>query len=138
MPLEQHDGYQNGQAFAEDVMKALQATPLDLTNPVPLSFFLYLPDEPTARRIGESLVTEGYEVDVDESASDDGRWLCWCDLSLIPTIELLMPIGDRFLSLAKDNKGEFDGWETNPYKIQGGLQDVMKQMAEKLGLENEH
>ncbi len=137
MPLKQHDGYKNGQAFAEDVMNALQATSIDLTKPVPLSFFLYLPDEPMARRIGEILVSEGFEVEVDESASEDGQWLCWCDLSLIPTIELLSPIGDRFLSLAKDNNGEFDGWETNPYKVQGGLLDMMKQMADKLDLSKE-
>ena len=132
MPLEQHDGYNNGQEFAEDVMKVLQGTPLDLSKPVPLSFFLYLPDEATARRIGEELVAEGYEVDVDESAEEDGRWLCWSDLALVPTTEALEPIGARFLNLAKDNNGEFDGWETNPYKIEGGITDMLSQMAENL------
>lgn len=132
MPLEEHDGYNSGQEFAEDVMKSLQGTPLDLSKPVPLSFFLYLPDEAIARRIGEELVADGYEVDVDEPDDDDDRWLCWCDLSLLPTTEALEPIGTRFLDLAKENKGDFDGWETNPYKIEGGVADMLSQMAEHL------
>jgi len=137
MPLEQHDGYKDGRDFAEDAMKALENTPLDLSNPVPLSFFLYLPDQDSAKRIGEQLVSEGYEIeDIDESAEEDGRWLCWSHLSVVPTLDSLEPIGAKFLKLAEDYGGEFDGWETNPYKMQGGLQDMMAQMLEHLKQDN--
>jgi hypothetical protein len=133
MALEQTDGYQDGKQFAEEVINALEAATYDLSEPVPLSFFLYLPDEPTARRIGDALVAEGFEVDVDESAADDGNWLCWCDRTLVPTHDVLAPIGDRFLGLARDNNGEFDGWETDLYKVPGAMDDLLRQMQGEEG-----
>lgn len=115
MALEENHGYENGDAFAADVIKVLKTTPLNLTKPVPLSFFLYIPNEITARKASSELVECGFEVDVEESAQNDGNWLCWCDKLVDISFESLKEIGNKFLALAETYNGEFDGWETNRY-----------------------
>ena len=137
MPLEECDGFRSGKHFAGEVMKALEGSSLDCSEEIPLSFFLYLPSESSAREAGAIIAREGFEVEVDESADEDGRWLCWCDLSMVPNYEKLEQYGDMFLGLAETYNGEFDGWETNPYKIPGGVLDMLKQVKEILGKEDE-
>jgi len=137
MPLEECDGYTNGKHFAGDVMKALEGSSLDCSEEIPLSFFLYLPSESLAREAGAIIAREGFEVEVEEPVADDGRWLCWCDLSMVPNVEKFEHYGDMFLGLAETYNGDFDGWEVNPYKTPGGFEDLLQQMKGILGKEDE-
>lgn len=129
MGLKKIKGYKDSKHFATEVRKTLQGTPFNLSKPIPLSFFLYLPTRKIANLVRKDLKTKGFDVKVEPSATKDGTWLCWCDLDVIPTLKRLEQIGSIFRLLAATHNGSFDGWETNRYKAQRVL---VSQMLEQL------
>jgi hypothetical protein len=133
MALEKTAGYLNGAAFAKEVMGGLRNAGIKESQAVPLSFYLYVPNRKAAGMCAPILVKEGMEVEVDKSATNDGKWLCLCHQTLVPTAKDLERIGQTFVNLAQRFEGEFDGWETNPYKIEGGIGSLLEEMMKKLG-----
>lgn len=113
MGLEKTEGYRSGEHFASEVVAALEKTPWGVTNPVPLVFYLYLPSEEAARSCVAAIQAVGLEVEVEPSASDDGKWLCLCKAKMAGDKKRLTEIGDVLLSLAQEKGGELDGWETD-------------------------
>lgn len=133
MALEKTAGYMNGTYFANEVIAGLKNAGIDRAKPVPLSFYLYLPNRKAAGICGPVLVKEGLEVEIDRSAANDGKWLCLCHATIEPTEKDLQRIGQTMINLAQKFGGEFDGWETNPYKMQGGIEGLLGEMLKKLG-----
>jgi len=113
MALEKTDGYSSGEQFASEVIAALQKSQWGIAKPVPLVFYLYLPDEEAARSCVEAIQAVGLNVEVGPSANGDGKWLCLCKARLVPETKRLTEIGSVLLSLAKEKNGQFDGWETD-------------------------
>jgi hypothetical protein len=132
MALEKTSGYINGTAFANEVLAGLKNAGINLSKLVPLSFYLYLPNRKAAGICSPVLVKEGLEVEIDRAASNDGKWLCLCHATLKPNHKDLERIGQTMLNLAQKFEGEFDGWETNPFKMQGGFEDMLGEMLKKL------
>jgi hypothetical protein len=132
MALEKTNGYQDGVGFAAEVVAGLQNAGINLAKEIPLSFYLYVPNRKAAGTCEPILVKEGLEVVIEKSAANDGKWLCLCHGTLIPTAQNLERIGQTFVNLARKHGGEFDGWETNPYKIAGGVEGLLEEMMKKL------
>jgi regulator of ribonuclease activity B len=130
MGLETTNGYKNGKDLARQMAQVLKKSACDLSEPIPLSFYLYLPDRRSANACAKVLKADGHEVEVEKSASDDSRWLCLCHVTIKFSEKAITPLGDRLLGLAKEHKGEFDGWETNPYKSAQAFMDLMNLLAE--------
>ncbi len=113
MGLEITNGYRDGQDFANEVRESLSGGDYDLTQPVELSFYLYLPNQAVAEQAALPLREAGFEVDVEQSADEESNtWLCFCDKEIVPSEATLAEIGELFLALAEQYNGEFDGWET--------------------------
>ena len=132
MALQKTSGYMNGTDFATEVIAGLKNAGVDRAKPVPLSFYLYLPNRKAAGTCAPILVKEGLEVEIDRSASNDGKWLCLCHATIEPKQKDLQRIGQTMINLAQKFAGEFDGWETNPFKMQGGIEDMLGAMLKKI------
>lgn len=133
MALEKTDGYTSGTQFATEVMASLRRAGLDIAQPIALSFYLYLPSKSAATACQPELQAAGLEVEIEKSASGDGEWLCLCHHTFKPAPKTLASIGDLCLDLARKHRGQFDGWETNPYAnketFAGLLQEMLKHLA---------
>lgn len=132
MALEKTAGYRNGTDFAKEVIAGLRKVGHGTRKEIPLSFYLYLPNKKSAKACEPILTKEGLEVEVDKSAANDGNWLCLCHRTMKPSAKELERIGQRFIELAEKHEGQFDGWETNPFKIQGGYEDLLGELLKKL------
>ena len=137
MSLEEVEGYKDSKAFADEVLEALLGGGYNAKEAVALSLYLYVPSESSAKYIAGILEDEGYEVDVEEPLDTEPRWCCWCNLTVELVSGNLEIVGDRFLTLAKEFDGVFDGWETNPYEIEGGIESIMSQIENEPDQENE-
>ena len=113
MALEKTEGYTSGEKFASEIIASLEKSKWGISKPVPLVFYLYLPSEEAARSCVEPVKAVGLEVEVRESASNDGQWLCLSKAKIVPEKERLSQIGTVLLSLAKEKDGQLDGWETD-------------------------
>ncbi len=123
--LEKTAGYKDGKALMREMAKSLKGNPYDTSQPIPFSFYLYVPDRKKAAKCGKVLKDDGCETEVDKSAANDGKWLCLCHATLTLSDGTVSKLGDRLVQLAKEHGGEFDGWEVNPYKNPGALADLM-------------
>lgn len=128
--LEKTSGYKDGKALAREMAKSLKGTPYDVSQPIPFSFYLYVPDRQRANKCAKVLKANGCETEVDKSASDDGKWLCLCHATLTLSDGAAVKLGDHLVALAEEHGGEFDGWEVNPYENAGALADLMALMEE--------
>ncbi len=113
MALEETEGYTSGEQFASEIEASLKKSTWNISNPIPLVFYLYLPNEEAARSCVESLQAIGLQVDVEPSATGDGQWLCLSKARMVPETKRLTEIGTVLLSLAKEKGGNLDGWETD-------------------------
>lgn len=132
MALEKTNGYRTGAGFAKEVVTSLLNAGHKPRKDIPLSFYLYLPNKKAARACEPILAEQGLEVEIDKSAADDGKWLCLCHRTMKPAQKELARLGDTFITLAREHGGEFDGWETNPYKMTGGINDLFGELLKRL------
>jgi hypothetical protein len=132
MALEKTAGYQTGNQFANEVLTGLKNAGIDTSKSIPLSFYLYLPNRKAAGACAPILVKEGMEVEVERSASDDGKWLCLCHQTMTPQKKDLERIGQTMLNLAQKFEGQLDGWETNPFKMDGGFDAMLGELLKKI------
>jgi hypothetical protein len=87
----------------------------DLTRSHTADWFLYLPTEQSANRIGKLLSSEGCVVDVhrlpeDQRDGDTFDWSVVASRTLIPTYMLLMRYTNRIQQICETEGGSFDGW----------------------------
>lgn len=86
---------------------------VDLTKPRHTLYYLYLPDEATARSAAAEAEAAGYEVDVRPPIPE--RPEQWCTVAerhdLVLGIEVVRDADDLFQGLADRLGGDFDGWE---------------------------
>jgi hypothetical protein len=70
--------------------------------------YLYLPGEVGARAVATSLITDGWEADVEEVAD---AWLVTATTFRRLTDDVVRSTRTRLRHLAADHGGEYDGWE---------------------------
>jgi hypothetical protein len=87
----------------------------DLTQTHTADWFLHLPTEQSANRIGELLSSEGCAVDVhhlpeDQRDGDGFDWSVVASRKLVPAYMLLMRYTNRIQQICEAEGGSFDGW----------------------------
>lgn len=113
MGLEKTGGYTSGEHFTSEIVTSLEKSQWGVRKPVPLLFYLYLPNQEAANSCVAPIKAVGLEVTVEESAGGDGKWLCLGKAKLVPDEARLTEIGTVLFELAKEKGGELDGWETD-------------------------
>jgi regulator of RNase E activity RraB len=95
----------------ERVIYHLRRLGADVSKPREVEFFIYLPTEEGAYRVAAELQKEGYDVQVDPGAQGE-RWLCFATKTIVPSLDEMNRISERFTSLAESYGGDYDGWGT--------------------------
>jgi hypothetical protein len=105
--------------FGTEVLEQLRCDGSDTSKRHDFAFYLYVPTERAATEVGETLRTDGYDVEIRQAAVGD-NWLCLATASLIPDAADFDDIERLFTGLAQKFKGEFDGWEADVIISQHG------------------
>lgn len=95
----------------EEAFSRLEAAGSDLTRVHPFDFYLYHPDESGAKELCGYLETEGFEVSLQQGATE-GSWLCLASTRFVPSLDKLAEYRDFFDETVGVYGGEYDGWET--------------------------
>ncbi len=93
------------------VLNQLKEAGSDLSKPHDLEFYLYFPAEQSAHQAAEKLEADGFEGELKPSAADSS-WLCLVRKRMVPELSEIAALRRKLTSLAKEFKGQFDGWET--------------------------
>jgi hypothetical protein len=101
--------------FRSEVVNQLKAAGSDLKRSHKFDFYLYFPLEGSARITAENLKKDGYDVQVALGATGS-NWLCVATKTLAPATAPLNEVGTRMEQVAREFKGEFDGWEAEVLK----------------------
>jgi hypothetical protein len=96
----------------EGVLAALRRTGSDLTLPHVLRHYLYLSEKAVAERVARQLT--GFQVEVRPGT--DGSWLLLAIQQCVPSEAAVGRNRTLFERLAKENGGEYDGWEAGVRK----------------------
>jgi len=93
------------------VLEQLREAGSDLSKPHVLEFYLYFPAEQSAHQAAEKLESEGFEGELKPSVGE-ATWLCLVRKRMVPELNEIVAMRRKLSSLAKEFKGEYDGWET--------------------------
>ncbi len=114
--------------FADDqaVLDALAEDGHDLSQPMPIDFFLLAPDEPAAHGMAEALRAESYvaEIEFDDGQEHDHGedephgeectpvWAVCVHIEMIPDVKEIVRLQVVLADLVAPFEGEGDGWGT--------------------------
>lgn len=112
-----HRGVQRAQAAREEdpdgsTLDALARAGSDLTREHLVEFYLYLPRETVARKVGEILNREGFETDIHQVDPPRGDWSVLAAKRMRPELAPLRAVRERLTALMDEHDGEYDGWGT--------------------------
>ncbi|MGE0883904.1 MAG: ribonuclease E inhibitor RraB [Blastocatellales bacterium] len=93
------------------VLDQLKQAGSNLSKPHDLEFYLYFPAEESAQQAAEKLEADGFEGELRPSAAN-ASWLCLVRKRMVPELNEIVAIRKKLTSLAREFKGEYDGWET--------------------------
>lgn len=160
-PFESPD-YFSGEQFADEIMNALRESDVDMTESQDFEFYLYLQTENDARACVAEVALMGLEAravdpadmenededdeeDIPEELKDaideifaeedeepETRWLCLASAQMEPSHEQFRAIGDKFLELARQYEGDFEGWELNPDSLEQALEQMFGSIMDQL------
>ncbi len=77
-----------------------------------IEFFIYFNEQEVAESAVVDLEKDGFETELDISASSD-EWLLLAKKSMPLSVYELQKIRKRFDALTSDGKGVYDGWGTS-------------------------
>jgi hypothetical protein len=101
-----------GQASQDaQVMEQLKSAGSNLSKPHPIEFYLYVPTQEAANRVATKARALGYEIKKLDRAAMGPGWLVLAGKTLVPTESALSKSRSELEALAKDEGGEYDGWE---------------------------
>jgi Regulator of ribonuclease activity B len=83
----------------------------DLTKPVKPDFALYFSNETAARAAEWKLTDEGFEVTVEPPHDNHEQYLVIAVITVVPTLEAIRSLSERFHDLAEELGGDYDGWD---------------------------
>lgn len=95
----------------EMVLAQLKQAGSDLAKPHEIEFFLYFPNQPAAEAAAAHLKEAGFHASARQGAKTND-WLCLVAATMVPQLPALQKIRRDFTNLARDLKGEYDGWGT--------------------------
>jgi Regulator of ribonuclease activity B len=82
----------------------------DLSKATEVNFYLYFKDQPTADSAAAHAGAGPLAATVRRGA-DPSSWLCFVTGRMVPNEAAIHAMAVRFLALAKQYGGEYDGWE---------------------------
>ena len=98
------------------VIAQLKKAGSNVSKPHPIEFYLYFPTREAAERVAGKVRALGCGIKrVDPAASGPG-WLVLATKTMVPIEAELVKLRKEFEFLAKVEKGEYDGWETQVLK----------------------
>ncbi len=95
------------------LLSQLRQSGAELRDPLPLRFYLYLPDRAAAERIAGQIGEPGLRAEITPAPAGRG-WLCLLTGELTPTHQTMHRLRQQFEALTLAERGEYDGWETAP------------------------
>ncbi len=114
-PIERVERAENAVKVSEvdqNVLNQLRAAGSDLSKPHQMEFYLRFPTQELANEVADEIEAEGFTVEVKRVAQEKG-WLCYATKKMVPEGPKITVIGERFSTLARENQGVYDGWETS-------------------------
>lgn len=104
---------------AEDAMspdaktiKALAEAGSDLTKPHDIDHWIYFRDEAGAHAAAKELVAAGFTVESLSKEPDDSEWRLLARKTMVPYLKDVERQSAFLEELARRNRGDYDGWET--------------------------
>ena len=104
---------------AEDMMssdaktlKALAEAGSVLTKPHVIDHWIFFQDESGARAAAKDLVAAGFVVVSLDKDPEGSEWRLLARKKMVPRLKDLERTSEFFEELARRNRGDYDGWET--------------------------
>ena len=95
----------------EKVLAQLKKAGSDLSKPHTIQFYLYFPSAEAANAAAVKVQTLSFAVvRVDKAAKGDD-WLLLASKRMVPGKEAITKVSSELTAVAKDGKGDYDGWE---------------------------
>ena len=110
MRVDEVNGVRASQDPDAQVLDALVAAGANLNKPTHVLFYIYTPTADGARRIANAINDARLQTEVQPAALGAG-WLCLAQGDLVPTLSAMQQYRRRFDQLAREEHGEYDGWE---------------------------
>ena len=98
-----------------EVVQQLRSVGSDVSRLHHFDFYLYVPTEAEANAASLKLRSKGLSVEVRRAAKGT-NWLCLSKATVVPNTPQITQIGALLAALAREYKGEFDGWEAEVVK----------------------
>jgi len=93
-------------------LKALVEAGSDLTKPHDIDHWIYFRDESGARAAAKELVAAGFTVESISKEPDDSEWRLLAKKTMVPVLKDVESQSTFLEELARRNRGDYDGWET--------------------------
>jgi hypothetical protein len=95
------------------ILEQLQRFGSDINRKHEVSFWLYFPDESSAKQAARRGEATGLHAEISPPLKDhnDSQWLCLFYCPHVPDESLLDGISSFCMELASEFGGEYDGWE---------------------------
>ncbi len=110
----------------ESVIQQLKRFGSNLDEKHEMSFWLYFPEEKTARRAADRAKKTGLSTEVVRSV--DNRWLCLILCPHAPDEALIDAVMEFSIGLASEFGGEFDGWESSLTTSPEEIEELLKNL----------
>ena len=118
----------------EFVIAQLKRFGSDVNQKHEVSFWLYFPNEKSARNAARRVESSGLKVEVSPPrlSLSDSQWLCLFYCPHVPDEDLLNGISKFCTDIASEFDGEYDGWEArlelkdgeNPTKVLDTISNI--------------
>ena len=92
-------------------LKLMQQKGADFSKEHGIEFFLYFPDEKSAKEASERIVKLGFDVEISKN-NNDSSWLCLATKMINPGYYALSRFREKFEQIAEELNGKYDGWGT--------------------------
>jgi hypothetical protein len=98
------------------VITQLKQAGSNISKPHPIEFYIYVPSKEAAERVAVKVRALGCGIKRMDPAASGPGWLVLATKSMVPVEADLSKLRKHFDAIAKAEKGEYDGWETEVIK----------------------
>jgi hypothetical protein len=91
------------------VLEKMEEAGADLARPHEVGHYFYAATSQQAEALAEPLCSAGLRVKVSKGL--DEKWCAYGAHWIVPEIETLLDLRERFAALAEKHGAEYDGWE---------------------------
>jgi len=92
------------------VITQLQRAGSKVDKPHEIDFFLYFPNEESARQAAEKIRPEEFRLSMKPDSQGRQQWLVQLHRTMLPEVWALVEIRRKFTEIAEASGGSYDGW----------------------------